>query len=161
MLGEWWILKGVEGRSLDLILDNIPAFAWRDRGNHENRSPGRDLNPGPPEYESVKSAIINHLPQKVIRCVDLGFPHSSSTAFVYVVMMIKCCRHISHLIFSGMHSISPWTVVDCSIRPWSLKLRTVLLPVFTSLMWFLPDKVHRFNPSRSFSLGPNEGTVPH
>jgi hypothetical protein len=35
----------------------IPAFSGETEENHENlshnsRSPGRDLNPGPPEYEA-------------------------------------------------------------------------------------------------------------
>jgi hypothetical protein len=36
----------------------VPAFAWGTRENHDkpqdSRSPGRDLNPGPPKYHDIR-----------------------------------------------------------------------------------------------------------
>jgi hypothetical protein len=44
----------VERSGRDLILGDIPVFAWRDEKIHEKsqvtRSVGRYLNPGSPEY---------------------------------------------------------------------------------------------------------------
>jgi hypothetical protein len=56
MINEWWIGKDVEGSDRGLIWGNIPAVAWRDWGKPRetsgSRPPGRDLKPGPLEYEA-------------------------------------------------------------------------------------------------------------
>jgi hypothetical protein len=41
----------VEGSGRGLILGTIPAFATKYLGQ-DSRSPGRNLNPGRPEYEA-------------------------------------------------------------------------------------------------------------
>jgi hypothetical protein len=63
----FWIGKDVEGSGNGLIQDTILAFACRDWGKHENlsqdsRSLGRDLNPGPPEYEA---GVLTTLPWRI------------------------------------------------------------------------------------------------
>jgi hypothetical protein len=59
----WWIGKDVEASVRGLTEGSIPAFAWRDWEKSEKpqdrRSPGRDLKPGPPEYEA--GVLTSHI----------------------------------------------------------------------------------------------------
>jgi hypothetical protein len=59
-----WITnwKGVKDRGGSLRWSPVPECALGDLGKYrklqsENRSPGRDINSGPPEYETGKSII--------------------------------------------------------------------------------------------------------
>jgi hypothetical protein len=60
---EQWTGKDVEGSGHGLISGTFPAFAWggglrriTKNLSQDSRSPGRDLNPGPPEYEAGELA---------------------------------------------------------------------------------------------------------
>jgi hypothetical protein len=68
MLSEWWIGKGLEGSDRGLILTCYPGNHLKEMGKTTKacqniRSPGRNLNMGPPKYET---GVITTLPRRSV-----------------------------------------------------------------------------------------------
>jgi hypothetical protein len=76
LIGERWMGKDLERRGLDLTEGTIPEFDWRDWGKsrktQDNPSPDRDLNTGPPEYET---AVLTTEPRHSILLVFETWTH--------------------------------------------------------------------------------------